>query len=270
MRIAIIGGGVMGELIARSLFERNIAAKEQVIIAEILEQRRQELKNRHNFQVVANQAEAVRNADLVILCVKPQSAKETMSALKGKIPTRALVISIMAGATLKTIQEGLSHRNVVRSMPNIASSIGMGMTVWMADESVPDLELLLAKVVFQSIGKELRVFDDDMVDAATAVSGTGPAYIFYVAEKLIESSQALGFDYEQSKWLVNQTFLGAMEMWKKTKEEPMKLRLMVTSEKGTTHAAVKKFEELKTGEIFRQAVNAAFKRAKELGGEVSH
>lgn len=259
----------MGELIARSLLDRNILNEEQLVIAEISPYRREELGKKYKFLVVSDAVYAAHGADLVILCVKPQSAAETMTALKGKIKPSALVISIMAGVALKTLQEGLSHKTVVRSMPNIASRIGMGMTVWMADEDIPDLELLLAKVVFQSFGRELRVDSDDLLDAATAVSGTGPAYIFYVAEKLIESSRSLGFSLEQSKWLVNQTFLGAMEMWERTKEEPEKLRLMVTSKKGTTEAAIKRFEELKTGEVFKEAVGAAYRRAKELGEEVS-
>lgn len=269
MRVAIIGGGVMGEIIARSLVQKHVITNDQIVIAEISPERRKELSSRYGFHVIEKSTEAVKDVDLAIICVKPQSAGESLPPLRGLLKPEALVISIMAGVKLNVLQEMLGHSNIVRSMPNIPAQIGEGMTVWMADGNVPDLQLLLAKMVFQAFGLELQVKTDDMVDAATAVSGTGPAYIFYVAEKLIESSKMLGFSDEQSQRLIRQTFQGAMNLWDKTGKHPEKLREMVTSAKGTTAAAMKKFDDLDTGKNFKEAVNAAYKRAKELGESVS-
>jgi len=267
LKISIIGGGVMGEIITRSILNQQIAKPSEMMVVDINASKRRILKKKYLVGTSKSALKAVLGSDVVILCLKPQGSNQVLTTLKGKIKSDALVISIMAGIKLGSLEAWLNHRNIVRSMPNISSRIGEGMTVWFANKNVQTLHLLLAQMIFQSFGKELRAIDENLIDSATAVSGSGPAYIFYIAEKLIKASIDLGFDAKESLKLIRQTFQGAMDLWDETALSPTTLREMVTSEKGTTDAAIKTFDRLKAGEVLTKGVQAAFKRAKELGNQ---
>jgi pyrroline-5-carboxylate reductase len=263
MNIGILGGGTMGEIIARALLQREVVAPEQILVADLVPERREELAAL-GVRVTAQSEKLLGQTECLLICVKPQNARKVLLPLRGMVPAETLVISIMAGIDLAFMAEMLDHEVVVRSMPNLPARIGQGVTVWMPAQAVPDRERLLARIIFQSMGSEVEVADEGLLDAATAVSGTGPAYIFYIAENLLDAARGFGFSEAQALKLVRQTFRGAMDLWAETGEAPDELRRKVTSKGGTTHAAVTTFQERDIGGIFRAGVTRARDRAREL------
>ena len=252
----------MGEIIARALIEREVIQPEQLIVADLIQERREAL-SALGVRVTGDSRDLLQTACLLV-CVKPQNARKVLAPLRGAVAADTLVISIMAGIDLRFLASLLDHEVVVRSMPNLPARIGQGVTVWTPAEAVPDRERVLARMIFQAMGRELEVKGEDLLDAATAVSGTGPAYIFYIAENLLEAARGFGFDDAQALKLVRQTFSGAMDLWAETGEAPDELRRKVTSKGGTTHAAVTTFQEKDIGGIFRAGVVRARDRAREL------
>ena len=253
----------MGEIIIRALLHKEIVGPLSVMVAETLADRRQVLGSL-GVRVTGDSRELLPFADVILVCVKPQNAGAVLKPLKGHIPSETLMISIMAGIDEAYLIDLLGHELVVRSMPNLPARIGRGMTVWKPAAAVPDRLAVIAKMIFLAFGREVRVDDEDLLDAATAVSGTGPAYIFYIAENLLSAALELGFDPDQARKLVRETFRGAMDLWAATGESPDELRRKVTSRGGTTHAAVTVFEQKDVPTAFRAGVKGAYGRAKEL------
>ncbi|MFH1728836.1 MAG: pyrroline-5-carboxylate reductase [Pseudomonadota bacterium] len=265
MKIGIIGGGVMGEILADSLIKKEVFAKEDIEIYDIHERKLFELKEKYGIIPSSSIGSILKKADLIILSVKPQNINDVIIKMKGKLSSNQLIISIIAGVTLRFLKEGLKHQRVIRSMPNIASKISEGMTVWIAGSKADEYDKMLAKMIFQSFGREVEVEFEDLVDSATAISGSGPAYIFYIAETLMEAALELRYDKEDALKLVMQTFKGSMNLWAETNEEPETLRHKVTSAKGTTEAAINCFNNGNLKEKFISGVKAAYDRSKELG-----
>ena len=267
MKIGILGGGTMGEIIVRALLREEVFRPTEIVVAE-LEEARRRLLEPLGVRVVEDARELVPHCDLLVVGVKPQSAAVALTPLNGALDEETLVISIMAGIDVDSLVEYLDHPLVVRSMPNLPARIGQGVTVWRAAPAVPDRLRVLARLFFLTLGREVEVHKEDLLDAATAVSGTGPAYIFYIAENLLEAARDLGFDEQRALRLVRQTFQGAMDLWAETGESPTALRRKVTSKGGTTHAAVTYFQQEDIGGTFRAGVRRAYERAKELARKV--
>ncbi len=264
MKIGIIGAGVMGEVITDALTLKEVFAPEDIMLSDIGRGRLDGLEKRFGVQTTMENEELLDHSDVVVICVKPQNAEPVLRPLKGRFRPDQLLISIMAGVSSDTLARLTGHECIVRSMPNIPARIGQGMTVWTASGSVSDHFAMVAKMIFQAFGRELQLDEENMVDAATAVSGSGPAYLFYVAENLVKSGVELGFTEAQSHRLVEQTILGAMNLWSTSGEKASALRQNVTSRGGTTEAALKTFQKHNTPEIFVDALQSAYKRAKEL------
>jgi pyrroline-5-carboxylate reductase len=264
MNIGIIGGGVMGELILSSLLDKHILNSDELWISDQSEERRNQLRDAYSIHTTEDNIALISACEVVLFCVKPQNAAQMMQQLCGRFRTGQVIVSIMAGVSIATIHRLTGHSTIVRSMPNIPARIGEGMTVWLASPDVDDTSRMIVKMIFQAFGLESRVENEDMVDAATAISGSGPAYIFYVAENLMKAAEGLGFSREQAHRLTQQTFRGAMDLWHKTGDDPGKLRLSVTSKGGTTAAALKEFERRDTPAIFQAAIRAAYVRAGQL------
>jgi pyrroline-5-carboxylate reductase len=263
VRIGILGGGTMGEIITRALIAKEIVRPADIVIAEMHAERREHLAA-HGVGLTAKAAALADGCDLLLLCVKPQDASAALAPLAGRLPADSAAVSIMAGIDLAFLAEHLAHPAVIRSMPNLPSRIGAGVTVWISAPAVPDRLRVISRMVFQALGKEVEVTDEGLLDAATAVSGTGPAYIFYIAENLLSAALDFGFDEGQALKLVRETFRGAMNLWAETGESPAELRRKVTSKGGTTHAAVTHFQEADIAGIFLAGVRRAHARAKEL------
>jgi pyrroline-5-carboxylate reductase len=265
MKIAFIGGGNMGEAIIKSLLEKKICLPADIAVSDISETRRNYLKQQYGVSVTANTKDAVRGKEVVILAVKPQNISEALADLKGNITSSQLILSIAAGVTINTISAGTGHRKIVRSMPNTPAQIGLGISGWTATKEVKEAQKALARKILGAMGKEIYFEDEACLDMVTAVSGSGPAYIYLFAEALIEGAVEVGLKRQDAETLVKQTILGAAHLMNESDKEPAELRRNVTSKGGTTERAIEVFEKSGLAGIVSRAVKAAYERARELG-----
>ncbi len=265
MQVAIIGPGVMGEAIFSGLISSKSCAGQNIIISGPETDRNEILKAQYGVRSTDNNAEAVKEADIVVLSVKPQRFKMVANSLRGKIRKDALVISIVAGITIDTLMKGLDHDLVIRAMPNTPARIAMGITVWTASEKVTEPQQENTRQLFKALGDEVFVDDENYMDMATAVSGTGPAYVFLFMEAMIDSAVHLGFPRRIAEQLVSQTFRGSVEFYMTNHEHPAKLRNDVTSPGGTSAEALYFLEKAGFRTAISRAVLAAYERSQELG-----
>jgi pyrroline-5-carboxylate reductase len=263
MNYALIGGGNMGRALVAALLQREVCSATALFVVEPDAANRERLRPL-GIAVGESADDRVSSAAVVVLCVKPQQAPEAMSALRPLLRSGQTVLSIMAGVSLGKLREGLGHRALVRAMPNTPAQIGLGMTVYCADESVGKDGLARVEALLNACGATVRVDSEDAIDAATAVSGSGPAYVFYLAEHWSEAARRLGFTPEQATLLVQQTLLGATELWKRQGLPAGTLREQVTSKGGTTAAALEVFERRGLGLAIEEGIERAYHRAKEL------
>ncbi len=263
MKIAFIGGGVMGEAMVSGLLNKKVVEAEAILVSDVDQARRKALAEKYGVQCSADNRSAI-GCDILILAVKPQSLGKVLAKLRGKLRSDQLVLSIAAGASTKTISNGLGHDPVVRVMPNIAVQVGEGVCIWIATEAVSPAQRERARTILAALGKEIYVSDERYIDMATAVSGSGPAYIFLVVEALIEAAVHIGLPLELAKELVLQTVLGSARLAQASDKHPAELRNMVTSPGGTTAQGLLRLEEGGARAILAQAVIAAHEKAKAL------
>jgi pyrroline-5-carboxylate reductase len=266
MKISIIGGGNMGEAMLSAVLARGLSSKEEVTVSDISQTRREHLKQKYGITVADDNRQAVGRGDIVVLAIKPQNLAEVMAGLNGAFNSPQLVVSIIAGARINTLCQGLSYRQVVRVMPNTPAQIGEGMSVWTATPEVTEEQRKWAGSILGAMGREIYVTDEKCIDMATAVSGSGPAYIFLLAEALASAAVKIGLSYDVARELVEQTVLGSAKFMRHSDKLPAELRRMVTSPGGTTAAALARLEEGRFTELITEAVTAAYRRARELGG----
>ena len=265
MKIAFIGGGTMGEAMLAAILERGLSTPEAIGVGDISEERRQHLRSQYGVIVTKNNREAIHGKDVVVLAIKPQNLAEVMSGLDGFLEPTQLVLSIIAGARINTLCQGLSHRCVVRAMPNTPAQIGAGISAWTATTEVTKEQKGCARAILEAMGREIHFDDEKYLDMATAVSGSGPAYFFLLAESLVDAAVDIGLPRDAAEELVLQTMLGSAQLLLKSGKVPAELRQNVTSRGGTTAYALQVFEEGGFSHLVREAVRAAYNRAKELG-----
>lgn len=265
MKIGIIGGGNMAEAILSAILRKNLAAAQDISVSDILSARRVYLDKAYEVNVTENNSEAAAGKDVVILAVKPQVLAGVLAAMKGKLKEDQLLISIVAGKSIAAISSGLDHHCIVRSMPNTPAQIGEGMTVWTATPQVSAQHKKWAAAILGVMGAEIYVDDEKYLDMATAVSGSGPAYVFLFVESMINGAVKLGFSPEISQTLVMQTLLGAAHLLQKSGKAPQDLRRMVTSPGGTTAEAIATFEKGDFAGLVANAIEAAYEKSKKLG-----
>jgi pyrroline-5-carboxylate reductase len=263
MRIAFIGGGAMGEAIVRCLLTRKVTAPQDVMISDISPVRRELLNREYGVNTLTDNGKAVANADLIILAVKPQNLPQVMEEIEG-LASRQLVLSIVAGATLSSLRQGLNHSSVVRAMPNMPAQIGEGVTIWTATAETRQKQKKLAQTVLGALGKEIYVVDEKYLGMATALSGSGPAYVFLFIEALVDAGVHIGLPRDMAQELVIQTIIGSTRTVEKTGKHPADLRNMVTSPGGTTTEALFRLEKGGFRSLLLEAVAAAYKKAKRL------
>jgi pyrroline-5-carboxylate reductase len=264
-KIALIGAGNMGEAIIGGLLRNAVAAPQNILASDALAERVEDLKVRHGISPYTDNGAAASQADVVILAIKPQMLKKVLAGLKGNIQPTALVLSIVAGASMQTLSEGLSHPYLVRSMPNTPAQIGEGITVWTASPAVKPDQLELARNVLQALGEEIFMEEERYLDMATALSGTGPAYVFLFMEALIDAGVHLGFPRRIAERLVTQTIRGSVDYSLNRNSHPAHLRNEVTSPGGTSAAALYYLEKAGFRTALSRAVWAAYERSMELG-----
>jgi pyrroline-5-carboxylate reductase len=267
---AIIGMGVMGEAIFLGLVNKQVIAVENILAADPQKDRLQELEEKYHLKSKPDNATAVQDADVVILCVKPQKLTDVIKSLQGKIHPQALVLSIIAGATVDSLITGLGHPSVVRAMPNTPAQIGQGMTVWTQSQETSEQQHNLAKQILAALGQEIYVEEERYIDMATAVSGTGPAYVFLFLEAMIDSGVHLGLPRRIAEKMVLQTIKGSIEFYNQNHSHPARLRNQVTSPGGTSATAIYYLEKMGFRTAISRAIWAAFTRSQELGKGQKH
>lgn len=263
--IATIGSGVMAEAMIAGLLKGEQVGPEQLIASHPREERREALRRGYGIQAVESNTDAVRSADVVVLAIKPQMLVKVGREIAPELKDGKLLISVIAGASTKALVNALGHRQLVRSMPNTPAQLGRGMTVWYAMPEVSASQRAQAATLLGSLGKELSVDDEKLVAMATAVSGTGPTYVFLVMEALIDAAVHLGFPRHIAHDLVIETLEGSTLFAKASGLHPAQLRNMVTSPGGTSAAALHELESGRLRTVLSEAVWAAFRRTEELG-----
>lgn len=265
-KIAFIGPGVMAEAMIAGLLNKKLADAEDIVASGPRDERGAELHKKYGINTSTDNPSAISQADVVVLSVKPQRLSEVMKGLKG-ISSDALVLSIVAGASIKKIGMGLKHKAVVRSMPNTPGQIGEGITVWTASREVTEEQQQMARAILGALGEEVFVEDESYLDMATALSGSGPAYVFLFTEALIDAGVHMGFPRRIAEQLVLQTIKGSASFYEQAGRHPATLRNQVTSPGGTSAEALYYLEKAGFRTAISRAIWAAYQRSLELGKE---
>ena len=258
----------MAEAIIAGLLRGRLVTPEQIVASHPRQDRREALDRTHRIRTVDGNAAAIDGADVILLAIKPQMLARVGREIRGGLKPGQLVISILAGATTKALIGHLGHREVVRSMPNTPAQLGRGMTVWYATPETSAAQREQAASLLGALGAQIEVDDEKLVAMATAVSGTGPTYVFLVMEALIDSAVHLGFARHVAHDLVIETLEGSTLFAKQSGMHPAQLRNMVTSPGGTSAAALHELESGRLRTVLSEAVWAAFRRTVELGEQL--
>jgi pyrroline-5-carboxylate reductase len=265
-KIAFIGPGVMAEAMITGLLHKKLAKPENIIASGPREERGADLAKKYKIKSSTDNASAASDADVVVLSVKPQRLSEVMKGIY-KIRPEALVLSIVAGASIQKISKTLKHQSVVRSMPNTPGQIGEGITVWTASSRTSGEQREIARQILGALGEEVFVEDESYLDMATALSGSGPAYVFLFTEALIDAGVHLGFPRRIAEQLVLQTIKGSASFYEQAARHPATLRNQVTSPGGTSAEALYYLEKAGFRTAISRAIWAAYQRSLELGKE---
>jgi pyrroline-5-carboxylate reductase len=265
--LAFVGAGVMAESMIAGILARGVVDAAQIIASHPRADRRQNLIDRFSVVAVESNAEAGTSADLIFLTVKPQALTDVLRALAGKLRADQVVISIAAGAGIATLERGLGHTAIVRVMPNTPAQIGEGMLVWTATPEVTGEQRARVQEVLGALGEELYVDEEKYVDMATALSGTGPTYVFLMMEALIDAGVHMGFPRRIAEQIVLQTVGGSVDFARATHKHMAELRNMVTSPGGTSAEAIYQMEKGGLRTVLSRAVYAAYLRTQTLAAE---
>jgi len=266
--IATVGSGVMAEAMIAGLLRGELVEPGQVIASHPRADRREELQHQYGIRTTASNTDAVAGADVILLAIKPQMLGRVGREIGPALRRGQLVLSIIAGATTAALTGILGHDQVVRSMPNTPARLGRGMTVWYATPATTEEQRGQASALLRALGHELEVDDERFVAMATAVSGTGPTYVFLVMEALIDAAVHLGFPRHVAHDLVIETLEGSTHFAKQSGDHPAVLRNMVTSPGGTSAAALHELESGRLRTVLSEAVWAAYRRTVELGEQL--
>ncbi len=265
MKILIIGGGNMGQTYAKSFLRSHIADEKNMMILEKSPEKAAELSQKNVGTIYSEPAECLTRADLIILAVKPQDVLTLFSSISSMIDPQQVVLSIMAGVKIKTIVEGLGVEKIIRAMPNLPAQIGMGMTAFTSSEAVTRIELVTVQNLLNTTGKTIYVEDEFLIDAATAISGSGPAYVWFFMNAVMKAASKMGFNQSEAELLVIQTFHGAIDLFNKSNHSFEEWIKRVQSPGGTTEAALESYRQTLVEDDIIKGADAALNRAIELG-----
>ncbi len=265
-KICFIGSGTMATAMIAGLTKQKLITPENMVASDPYQAQLEKLTRRYHIQTTPNNLEAVTDKDIVVFSIKPQSLSKVGDELRGYIPPDAFILSIIAGATITKIGQKLHHYRVVRVMPNTPARVGKGMSVWTSTEEVTEVQRKQTKAILSALGEELYVEHEDYMDMATALSGTGPAYVFLFMEAMIDAGVHMGFSRRVSKQLVYQTVEGSVAFARDSDRHSAELRNMVTSPGGTTADALYQLEKGGFRTVLSKAIWAAYKKSRYLGG----
>lgn len=266
-RLVFVGAGVMAEAMIAGLLDLRLVCPEQIVASHPREDRRQKLAQRFGIETVESNREAITQGDLILLTVKPQVLATVMRQLHGRLDPRQVAISIIAGASIAKLSRGLGHDAIVRVMPNTPAQIGQGMMVWTSTPDVTEAQRAKVRTILGALGEELWVEEEKYVDMATALSGTGPTYVFLMMEALIDAGVHMGFPRRIAEQMVLQTVAGSVAFARASGKHMAELRNMVTSPGGTSAEAIYQMEKGGLRTVFSRAVYAAYRRTLALGQE---
>ncbi len=266
-RLAFIGGGVMAEAMIRGLLHKGIVPATSILVTGPRTERRDELATRFGIRGLPGNAAAAADASVVVLSVKPQVLPAVMRELRGTLRPEQLVLSIVAGATMRALTTGLGHAAVVRAMPNTPAQVGMGVTAWYAAPEVTEEQRATTRSLLEALGEQIAVDDEHHVDMATALSGTGPTYVFLLMEAMVDAGVHLGFSRRVAEELVLRTVEGSALFARQSGRHLAELRNMVTSPGGTSAAAMYQLEKGSLRTVLSKAIHAAHERTVALGAE---
>ena len=265
MRLAFIGGGTMAEAILGGVLAADLAAPGDIAIGEPVPQRRDYLAERYGVQTGPDNVKTAQDADLVVLAVKPQDLPAVFGQLGGRLEPEQAALSIVAGAKMSTLAQGLSHDSIIRVMPNTPAQIGCGMTLWTCSEPVDAAKREQTRSMLGTVGQEIYVNDEKYLDMATALSASGPAYVFLFVEALIDAGVLVGLPREMARTLALQTVYGSVRLVMDTGKHPGELKDMVVSPGGTTAEGLQALERGGVPAALVDAVNAAYQKSIRLG-----
>lgn len=266
VKFAFIGSGIMAGAIIAGLTKQNLIEPQHVTASDPFAEQLEKLAERYGVKTTHQNLEAVQNKDVIILSIKPQNLSEVGEQLRGHLSPDCLVLSIIAGATINSISRKLHHYRVVRVMPNTPAIVGQGMSVWTCTAEVSEIQKGYAQAILAALGEELFVDKESYLDMATALSGTGPAYVFMFMEALIDAGVHMGFSRRVAEKLVYQTIEGSVAYARDSGRHPAELRNMVTSPGGTTADAIYQLDKGGFRTILSKAIWAAYNKSRYLGG----
>ena len=266
-RITFIGSGAMGEAMIKGMVAQDVVQAANITASDPVAARREQMKSQFGIMTSESNRSAVQDADVVILSVKPQILPKVLAELKGQIPPSAFVLSIVAGVPIATIQSGLGHDRIVRTMPNTPAQVGKGMTVWVATPAVSPEQRNQTEAILRALGEQVMVEDEHYLDMATGLSGSGPGYVFLIIEAMIDAGVHIGFSRADALKIVLQTIDGSVELVRSTGLHPAELKNRVTSPAGTTAAGLYELEQSGIRAAILRAVEAATRRSEELGAQ---
>ena len=265
MKILVIGGGNMGLTYAQSFLRSHITNKENMMILEKSPEKAFQLAKKDIGTIYSDASKCIKGADLIIFAVKPQDSPKLFESLRPFVDQQQVFLSIMAGVKIKTICDALNIKKVIRAMPNLPAQIGMGMTAFTSSDDVTRIELVMVQNLINTTGKSIYVEKEASIDSATAISGSGPAYVYYFMNAMILAAKKMGFSESESELLISQTFRGATDLYRKADFSCEEWIAKVSSKGGTTEAAMKSFLQNSVHEDIIEGAEAALNRAIELG-----
>ncbi|HEX9601615.1 MAG TPA: pyrroline-5-carboxylate reductase [Mariniflexile sp.] len=267
MKVLVIGAGNMGLTYAEGMSKSRLLKKKNIMVLDKSEEKLEELHQISHFDAFSELEDCVPQADIIFIAVKPYHAESVFKAIKPLVQPQQILVSIMAGVSIASIKEITGLNKIVRAMPNLPAQIGKGLTSYVISPEVSRIEMLTVESLLDTTGKSMRVSNENFIDASTGISGSGPAYVFYFMQSMMEAALQMGFSKNDSTVLVSQTFTGAVELFNQSNLSPNSWMEKVASKGGTTRAALDSMQDNNVNELIKEAAFAAFNRAVELGKE---
>jgi len=267
MKVLVIGAGNMGLTYAEGMSKSRLLKKKNIMVLDKSEEKLEELNQISHFDAFKELEDCVPKADIIFIAVKPYHAEGVFKAIRPLVNTQQIMVSIMAGVTIASIKDLTGLNKIVRAMPNLPAQIGKGLTSYVTSSDVSRIEMLTVESLLDTTGKSMQVSNENLIDASTGISGSGPAYVFYFMQSMMEAALQMGFSKNDSSVLVSQTFTGAIELFNQSNLSPNSWMDKVASKGGTTRAALDSMEDNNVNELIKEAAFAAFNRAVEMGKE---
>jgi len=263
--IAFIGGGTMGTAMIKGILAQGLTDPSHIRVSDPWPPRLEYLRETYAIHATGDNLDAIQDANIIVLSVKPQVLTKVGQQLHGNIRPSTLILSILAGSPISVLRQAMGHDRIVRAMPNTPGQLGKGITVWTSTPAVTDTQKGYAEAVLGALGEQLFMEEESYLDMATALSGSGPGFIFLFIEALIDAGVHMGFSRRDATKLVIQTLEGSVALFKATSDHPAELKNQVTSPGGTTAAGLYELEKGGLRTVLSRAIFAAYRRSQELG-----